>query len=136
MTETQELTRKAAAGVEAARPSGPQESEYAVRPPVDVYEDAEGITLLLDMPGVAREELNVKADRNNLLIEGHAQISAPEGMEALHAEIRSTFYRRSFALTGEFDTGQVEARLKDGVLSIRIPKRSELRPRRIAVQAA
>lgn len=136
MTDTQELTRKTGTGVETAARSQAQEPEFALRPPVDVYEDAEGITLLLDMPGVSKERLQVKAERNGLLIEGHAQIGAPEGMEALHAEIRSTIYRRSFALTGEFDADKVEARLKDGVLSIRIPKRAELRPRRIEVQEA
>jgi HSP20 family molecular chaperone IbpA len=56
-------------------------------------------------------------------------------MEAAYAEIRSAQYRRSFALTNELDSDAIEASMKDGVLSIRIPKRAELKPRQIEIQA-
>jgi len=56
-------------------------------------------------------------------------------MNAAYADIHSTHYRRSFGLSGELDTGRTEAALKDGVLTIRIPKRAELKPRRIEVTA-
>jgi HSP20 family molecular chaperone IbpA len=59
----------------------------------------------------------------------------PEGMEAVYAEIRTARYRRSFTLTGELDADGIEASIKDGVLAIRVPKRPELKPRRIEVQA-
>jgi HSP20 family molecular chaperone IbpA len=49
--------------------------------------------------------------------------------------VRSTRYRRSFTLSGELETGQIDASLRDGVLSVRIPKRAEVRPRRIEVRA-
>jgi HSP20 family protein len=58
----------------------------------------------------------------------------PDGMEALHADVRATRYSRSFALSRELDTENIEASLKDGVLSLRIPKRSEVRPRTIEVR--
>jgi HSP20 family molecular chaperone IbpA len=54
-------------------------------------------------------------------------------MEALYADIRSTLYRCSFVLSNELDTGRIAANLKDGVLAVTIPKRAELRPRRIEV---
>jgi HSP20 family molecular chaperone IbpA len=78
----------------------------------------------------------VQSDKNMLVVEGDVQITVPEGMEALYAEVHSTHYRRSFALSGELDAEGAEASLKDGVLTVRIPRRSELRPRRIEVKGA
>jgi HSP20 family protein len=104
-------------------------------PPADVFEDAEGITLQLDMPGVGKDRLNLQANKNTLLIEGNARIEMPQGMEALYADVRSTLYRRSFVLSDELETDKTEASLKDGVLTVRIPKRAEVRPRRIEVSA-
>jgi len=113
---------------------GKHESEMSLRPPVDIFEDAEGITLLADMPGVSRERLNIEVGKDMLLVEGDAQIDMPEGMEAVHADVRVTHYRRSFALSSELEADNIDASLKDGVLSVRIPKRPEVRPRKIEVR--
>jgi HSP20 family protein len=124
--------------VKQTGPSGVQQPErepdVVLRPPVDIYEDADGITLTADMPGVSRDRLNIEVDKDMLLIEGVARIDMPEGMEALYADVRSTRYRRSFTLSGELETGHIDASLKDGVLSVRIPKRAEVRPRKIEVR--
>jgi HSP20 family protein len=123
-----------------ARESGQRdraERQVTLRPPTDIFEREDGLVVMLDMPGVDKDRLNVQADRNGLLIEGDAEISMPEGMEALYADVRSTHYRRSFSLSGEqLDTDAVEASLKDGVLTIRIPKRAEHRPRKIEIKTA
>jgi HSP20 family molecular chaperone IbpA len=111
-----------------------RESEMVLRPPVDVFEDADGITLLADMPGVDKERLNLEVDKDSLSIEGDARIEMPEGMEALYADVRSTRYARSFALSSELDTNEIEASIKDGVLRVRIPKRAEVRPRKVEVR--
>jgi len=113
-----------------------QEEEIVLRPAVDICEDANGITVRAEMPGVSKDRLNVEADRNSLIIEGSAVIDMPEGMEALYADVRSTRFRRSFVLSGELETDRIEADLKDGLLTLRIPKRAELRPRKIEVRAA
>jgi len=107
---------------------------HAVAPRVDVRENADGITLLADLPGVGSEGLKVQVDKDTLLIEGEAAIPLPEAMQAVHAELRSTLYRRSFALSSELDTSGIEAALKNGVLQLHIPKRAEVRPRRIEVR--
>ena len=57
-----------------------------------------------------------------------------EGMEALYADVHSTRYSRSFALSSELNVDGVDATLKDGVLRLRIPKREEVRPRKVAVR--
>ena len=98
-----------------------------------MFETSDGIKLVADMPGVSREYLRLQTEGNTLTIEGQVQFDMPERMEALHADVRSTLYRCSFVLSSELDTSHVEAILKDGVLAVRIPKRQELRPRRIQV---
>jgi HSP20 family molecular chaperone IbpA len=112
-----------------------REPELMLRPPVDIFEDGNGITLIADMPGVSKDRLNLQVDRDSLIVEGEAEIDMPEGMEALHADVRSTRYRRSFALSGELETDGIDAGLKDGVLRVHIPKRAEVRPRKIEVRA-
>ena len=130
MTDNREVATRDATDTQRTK----RDSKLVMVPPADVFEDAEGITLQLDMPGVARDRLNLETDKNSLLIEGSAQIDMPQGMAALHADVRSTFYRRSFVLSDELETEKTQANLKDGVLTVRIPKRAEVRPRRIEVR--
>ena len=112
------------------------EPEPGMRPPVDVFEDADGLTLLVDLPGVSKDRLKVEVERGTLIVEGGVQIALPEQMQAVYADIRSTHYQRRFALSDELETEKIEASLKDGVLTVRIPKRAETKPRRIEVRAA
>lgn len=110
--------------------------EMVLRPAGDIFEHGNGITLVLDMPGVSKERLEIHSDRNSLVVEGSVEIDVPEGTESLHADVRSKRYRRAFSVSGEqLDIEAVQASLKDGVLRIDIPKRAELRPRKIEVQA-
>ena len=112
-----------------------QDQQRAVLPAVDVFEDAAGITLLADMPGVPKEQLELKVEGEALLIEGGVQPRTPDGLEAIYAELRVPRYRRSFSLSRELDSTRIEANLKDGVLTLRIPKQAHAQPRRIAVMA-
>jgi HSP20 family molecular chaperone IbpA len=110
--------------------------ESPLRPPVDIWEDADGITLCADMPGVSKDRLNLRVDGNTLILEGNARLELAEKAEALYADVRSSLYRRTFALSGELEADKIEASLKDGVLRVRIPKRMELRPRKIEVKGS
>jgi HSP20 family molecular chaperone IbpA len=116
-------------------PTEGRESERPIRMPVDIFEDETGITVLADMPGVSRERLDLQIDNDTLSIQGKTQVSMPDGMEALYADVRSTVYQRSFSLSSELDGGKADASLKDGVLALRIPKREEHKARRIEVRA-
>jgi HSP20 family protein len=102
-------------------------------PPVDIFEDESGFTVIADMPGVAKEQLVVRVTGDNLLIEGAATVPATGDMELVYGEIQSPQYRRSFTLSRELDPGKIEAKLANGVLNLRIPKAEEARPRRIEV---
>jgi len=138
MTTNSEVTRRGsatAAGQSGSAEQRPQSGE-PVRPPVDIWEDKDGITLCADMPGVSKDRLELRVDGNNLIIEGQVQLELSGKAEALYAEVRSSLYRRTFSLSGELETGKIEASLRDGVLTVRIPKRAELRPRKIEVRAA
>lgn len=129
MSQTQAVTPGA-----VSSPSEP-ELQRAVMPAVDVFEDASGISLLADMPGVPREQLELKVEGDALTIEGAVQAHTPDGLEAIYAELRVPRYRRSFTLSRELDSSRIEATLKDGVLMLRIPKQAHAQPRRIPVAA-
>ena len=113
-----------------------QGNETILQPPVDISEDADGITLVADMPGVSKDRLDIQIDKDSLVIEGVAKIDMAKGMKPLYADVRSTRYRRSFAISSELDTDNIEASLKDGVLSLRLHKRPESKLRKIEVQVA
>jgi HSP20 family protein len=110
-------------------------SEAVLRAPVDIFEDSEGITLEADMPGVSKERLTLRVDGDTLVLEGQVQFNLPEQSEALYADVRASGYRRNFVLGRELDREKIEAQLKEGVLRVRIPKRAELRARKIEVQS-
>lgn len=130
MTEKTDIAKKADTEVQPAA----KQAEPAIRPAVDIFEDEGGITLHADMPGISKDRLSVKVDGDTLTIEGDAEIPMPEEMESLYADVRATHYRRSFTLSSEMDAEKVEANLKHGVLTLRIPKREEHKPKKIEVQ--
>ncbi len=107
--------------------------EAALLPPVDVIEDPTGITLYADLPGVPREQLNLRVDGDQLAIEAALQLPLPEGMTPTHAEVTLQRYRRTFTLSKELDADKVAAELSQGVLRVRIPKAAHAQPRRISV---
>lgn len=138
-TNTEVTRRGSSAAARQASGSAAQRAqpvEAPIRPPVDIWEDKDGIILCADMPGVSKDRLSLRIDGNNLIVEGQMQFELPENAEALYADVRSSLYRRTFSLSGELETGKIEANLKDGVLIVRIPKRAEHRPRKIEVQGS
>jgi HSP20 family protein len=106
----------------------------ATIPPVDVFENESGITLLADLPGVPKDGLELKVDGETLLIEGSIATPTPQDLQSVYAEIRVPRYRRAFVLSRELDPGKIEANLRDGVLNLRIPKQEHAKPRRIEVR--
>jgi len=101
---------------------------------VDVFENESGITLLADLPGVARDRLGVRVDGDSLWIEATASTAGPQQMQLIYGEAQYPSYRRQFTLSRELDASRIEASLKDGVLKLSIPRLEEAKPRRIEVQ--
>ncbi|HZY16765.1 MAG TPA: Hsp20/alpha crystallin family protein [Ramlibacter sp.] len=104
-----------------------------VLPPVDVYEDDTAITLLADLPGVPRDQLQVRIDGDSLLLEATAVTAGPQDMELVYGEAQCPSFRRQFTLSRELDASRIEAQLRDGVLRISVAKRESSVPRRIEV---
>ena len=126
MANNEVQTRTATEGQAPAAPH--------VVPPVDIFEDDSGITLLADLPGVSRDRLGVRVDGDSLTIEGTAEVAGPRQMELVYGEAQPPVYRREFSLSRELDASRIEAQLKDGVLRLTIPKAEDARPRRIEVR--
>ena len=108
--------------------------EPALLPPVDVIEDASGITLYADLPGVAKERLSVQVEADTLTISGEMDVPMPQGMAATHAEVTLPRYRRSFTLSKELDAEKLSAELKNGVLKLRIGKAAHAQPRKVDIK--
>ena len=120
----------------APRNGQPPVPEAALTPPVDVIEDATGITLYADLPGVPKDKLTLHVEAGTLTLEGEVSLFTPEGLEPTHQEVSLPRYRRVFTLSKELDTAQVNAELSNGVLKLRIPRAAHAQPRRIEVQVA
>ena len=133
MNDTTELARKDETAV-SRREDGQSQRRVTLTPPVDIFEDSQGITLWADLPGVTRERLDVKVHDGNLYIEAEAVVPTPAALRVQHAEIREPHFARAFSLSPEFDTAKIDANLKDGVLKLTVPRRDEARPRRIEVR--
>jgi|SRR5579862_4198310 len=135
MNATQNVARREAGTLEEAASTAASERtrQLLLVPPVSIFEGSDQITVQADLPGVAKEGLHIQADHNTLTIEGEVMLDLPAGMTPLYADLQTTKYRRSFALSGELDTERIAASLKDGVLTVRIPKRIEHRTRKIKV---
>lgn len=126
MSENKAVTKGNGSGADTA----------VLRPPVDVIEDAGGITLIADLPGVPKDKLALQVEADTLTIEGEVALNVPEGMEAAHAELNIPRYRRVFTLSKELDADKISAELAHGVLTLRIPKAEHAQPRRIEVKVA
>jgi HSP20 family molecular chaperone IbpA len=113
-----------------------ERDDAALLPPVDVFEDAAGITLYADLPGVPKDRLVLQLEADTLTIEGEVVLDTPEGMEATHAEVALPRYRRSFTLSRELDSTRVSANFEQGVLKLRIPKAEHAQPRKVEIQVA
>jgi len=104
-----------------------------ILPAVDVIEDAAGITLYADLPGVPKDKLRLQVEHDALVIEGDLEVPVADGLSAHHVEVDSTRFRRVFTLSKELDAEKISAQLTSGVLKLHIPKAEHAQPKRINV---
>lgn len=105
-------------------------------PAVDIFESDKDITLLADMPGVVAEELSIDLRDNTLTLEGDVAPFETAGEKKVMAEFEVGKYWRQFTLNEVIDQSKIEAKLKDGVLRLILPKVEKAQPRKIKVNAA
>ena len=103
-------------------------------PPVDIVEDAEGIVVAADLPGVAKEDVAIAVEGDTLTLEGIVKLGEAPSMQPVYAEVGVARYRRSFVLGRDLDTSRIEAEIKNGVLRVRVPKQERAKPRRVDVR--
>ena len=102
-------------------------------PRADIYETAEAITVMTDMPGVDETSVDVTLEKNVLTISGYVEPMQPEGYDLAHAEYNIGDFERSFTLSDRIDRDGIEATVKDGVLRLVLPKITEAKSRNIPI---
>jgi len=91
-------------------------------PKVDIYEAANNVHIVCDMPGVAPEAVEVTLEKNVLSLDGYVTPQHPEGYTLTYAEYRVGDYHRQFTLSNEVDQDNISATMRDGILSLTLPK--------------
>ncbi len=105
-------------------------------PPLNVYEDEEGLTVVAELSGVTGAELEVTAKGDSLTIKGARERPEEEGREYHRRERRFGEFERSVSLPAGLDTGKVEAGVRNGLLVVRLPKAEEAKPRKIEIKGS
>ena len=102
-------------------------------PYTDIYETEDALTVVMDMPGVGRDSLNVTVEKGVLTVEGRIEFGNYEGLDPVYTEYNVGHFMRSFSLSNKIDQDKIKARMDDGVLTLGLPKIEEAKPRRIAI---
>ena len=102
-------------------------------PYADIYETDDALTVVMEMPGVEKNAVNVALENDVLRVDGQIDFSKYEGMEPVYTEYNVGHYTRSFTLSDKIDQEKISAQLDDGVLTLTLPKAKEAQPRRISI---
>jgi HSP20 family protein len=110
----------------------PTQAGVFFSPAVDIFETEEAITLLADLPGVDKDKLNINVEDRQLTITGLVEEPA-ERLQSVYTEFGIGGFTRSFRLGDAIDRAKIEASLKDGVLTLVLPKADRVKPRKIEI---
>ena len=113
-----------------------EESTIPVRvfvPTADIYETQDALKVILEMPGVEKGNVDVHVEDGVLNVEGRLDLTKYQGLQPLYTEYNIGHYARSFRLSNKIDQEKIGAELKEGVLSLTLPKVEEAKPRTIQV---
>jgi HSP20 family protein len=103
-------------------------------PTADIYETNDALNVVLEMPGVDKNSVDIRVEDGVLKIEGRLDFSKYQGLQPLYTEYNVGHYSRSFRLSSKIDQNKIAAELNDGVLSLVLPKVEEAKPRTIQVK--
>lgn len=101
-----------------------------ISPPVDIFETEEGLTMLADVPGMDETSLQISVEQGVLTLEGQATV---EKADRFYHEFSMAGYWRQFQIPETFDVSQATAAMKDGVLTLVLPKAEAAKPRKISI---
>jgi HSP20 family molecular chaperone IbpA len=102
-------------------------------PYTDILETEDALTVVLEMPGVETDTVDVKVEDDVLQIEGRIELANYSEMQPLYTEYNVGHYSRKFSLASTIDRDKISGEMKDGVLTLTLPKAETAKPRRIAV---
>ena len=102
-------------------------------PTTDIYEAPESLTVLVEMPGVEKKNVEISVEDGVLNVRGRLDLTKYQGLTPLYTEYNVGHYSRSFRLSSKIDQNKIDAEMKDGVLSLTLPKIEEAKPRTIHV---
>lgn len=127
-----EKTVPTAQNKELSSREGTRSEERYVTPPVDIYENGDALIVTADLPGVSKENLDVRVENNLLTIRGKPSHLAPG--DPIYREYELASFFRQFELNEKVDQANISAELQHGVLTLRLPKAQEAKPRKIEVR--
>ncbi|MFP7571745.1 Hsp20/alpha crystallin family protein [Marivita sp. S2033] len=116
---------------EVTRDMGP-----TFRPATDIFEKDDIVTVVIDMPGVASDSVDVSIEHRSLTVRGTIDAPAPEGYRRIYAEYAPGTFERAFSLPDTIDAGGIDATHRDGVLTLTLKKSKDAKPKQIKVKAA
>ena len=102
-------------------------------PTTDIYETDQGLTVSMEMPGVAKSNVDINIDDGVLTIEGRIDFSKYQGLRPVYSEYNIGNCRRSFSLPGSINQEHIKAEMKDGVLTLTLPKAEKAKPRQVPI---
>lgn len=108
---------------------------WVYRPTVRVVESVDAVELIAAVPGADENSTEVTVENDTLTLKARMTTEQPQGQNVVYNEFRDGDYLRSFKLSDEIDRGRIEARVKDGVLRVRMPKVEHAQPKKITVLA-
>ena len=102
-------------------------------PYADIYETDEALSVVMEMPGVEKKDIDVALENGVLRVSGRIDFTKYEDMEPVYTEYNIGHYTRSFTLSNKIDQDKISAQVDDGVLTLTLPKAQEAQPRRISI---
>lgn len=99
----------------------------------DIFETDDALTLVMEMPGVERKDVDIRLENDVLRVEGRIDFSKYQGLEPVYTEYNVGPYARAFTLSNKIDQDKISAELNDGVLTLTLKKAKEAVPRQIAI---
>lgn len=132
MTTRNEINVAKNSSEPVARPDA-REDEYTI-PLADIFETPEAYVVMLDMPGAQKENMRVRLERGSLTVSAPVVRHFLEGGTVLHEESRTPGYARAFSLGEGIDLKNVDAQFQDGVLTMKLFKNEEMKPREISIR--
>ena len=106
----------------------------AFMPNADIFDTEDALTVVLEMPGVDRDNINISIENGVLTVEGKINFGKYEGLQPVYSEYNVGPYRRSFRISSRIDQDKISAEMRDGVITLMLPKAEEAKPRRIEVR--